>query len=221
MSMWEPFTEEGRNAMVAAQEIAQAHRDNFINQNHLFFALARNKSITETLAALDVSAQRVAEAENAVLSSTCEDVSQEMTFTPEAKRLVELAFERSRELGTHFIGVEHLMLGFLSLGKPSRAIVDALAIDVEKFKDLLVQSLASQPKTISGQQSRTRRPTFENIYDLVIQKQNRERTDSWKNVESAVTQKDLSAVLANALAVAAEERLTPDEVLSRIARFIR
>lgn len=221
MSMWEPFTEEGRNAMVAAQEIAQVHGEDFINHNHLFFALARGKRIAGILAALNVSAERLAQAEDTVLGTGSEIESQEMVFSPEAKRLVELAFTSARELGTHFIGAEHLMLGFLALGKSRSAILAALPVDVEKFHDLLVESLASQPKGPTVKESRGQHPSFANVYERVVQKQTRERTDAWKNLEAAVSEKDLDRVLANALAAAAQERLTADEVIGRIARFIR
>ena len=220
MSMWEPFTEEGRNAMIAAQAIAQVHGEDFINHNHLFFALARGKRIAGILAALNVSAERLAQAEDAVLGTGSEIESQEMVFSPEAKRLVELAFTSARELGTHFIGAEHLMLGFLALGKSRSAILAALPVDVEKFHDLLVESLASQPKTIEPQ-PRSQHVSFGNLYERVVQKQTRERTDAWKNLEAAVSEKDLDRVLANALAAAAQERLTADEVIGRVARFIR
>ena len=221
MSMWEPFTEEARNAMVAAQEIAQEHGEDFIDPNHLFFAVARDKKIAEMLSNLDAGPERVAAAARTILPDAREKASAEMTFTPEAKRVIELAFMYSRNLDTRFIGSEHLMLGFLALGKSNNVLLRALAIDVKKFEELLVESLASQPKATAARQPHTEHPSFANVYERILQKQSRERTDPWTNLQVAVLQKDLDGVLASALAAAAQERLTPDEVLGRVARFTR
>ena len=114
MTMWEPFSEPARRAVVRAQEVAQMFGANFIGTEHLLFAIAeRDDPVGAALThAVDRSALRE-QLENVSHGSVVE-----MVFTPGAKRAIELAFENARRLNHNYIGTAHLALGIVGSEPP-------------------------------------------------------------------------------------------------------
>ncbi len=112
MSMWEPFTETARRAVVMAQEIAQRAGHNYIGTEHLACALAEGDSDAGRL--LGKALDRAAIESN----WTKEYVGQEMVFSPGAKNAIEKSFENARRLGDNFMGAKHLALGILDSTDP-------------------------------------------------------------------------------------------------------
>lgn len=114
MSMWEPFTEPARLAIVQAQNVAQLFGSSFIGTEHMLFALAdRDDALGALLAgAVDRDAIKVR------LGTATQAPQAEMKFTEEAKRSIELAFMHARRLGQNFIGAPNLALGILDAEPP-------------------------------------------------------------------------------------------------------
>ncbi len=114
MTMWEPFSEPARRAVVRSQEVAQMFGANFIATEHMIFALAEtDDSVGATLAkAVDRDALRNQ------LGDVSHAPSREMVFTQGAKRSIELAFENARRLNHNYIGTAHIALGVLGTDEP-------------------------------------------------------------------------------------------------------
>ena len=112
--MWEPFTEEARQAVVRAQAVAQMFGSSTIGTEHLAFALDEGGDATATALAQsldrDAIKQRLGVARGAP--------STEMVFDVSAKRAIEYAFENARRLKHNFIGTPHLALGVLATDDP-------------------------------------------------------------------------------------------------------
>ncbi len=114
MTMWEPFSEPARRAVVRAQEVAHMFGAHYIGTEHMLFALAeREDPVGAALThAVDRSALRE-QLENAGSGSVVE-----MVFTPGAKRAIELAFENARRLNHNYIGTGHVALGIVGSEPP-------------------------------------------------------------------------------------------------------
>lgn len=220
MSMWAPFTEEARQSMVRAQEIAQQHRDAFISHHHLFVAIADDGEVARALSALGVDPERVRNATAQTLGEEAFTPVQEMVFTPEAKRMIELAFENARKLGNNFIAPEHLALAYVGLKEKHTQILTALEIDAEAFRKLLIASLNEKPKHFVESPSRGK-VTFEGVYRKAGNFEGRRTSaDLWHLVQSAAEQKDLAGVFTHALSIAVRESIAPDELLSHIEKHL-
>jgi ATP-dependent Clp protease ATP-binding subunit ClpC len=122
VSLWEPFTEPARHAIVRAQEVAQMFASTYIGTEHIAFALAERDDELGRLLTNAVDRDRLRE----LLGGARGFPKPEMVFTPGAKRTIELAFENARRLGHDYIGAAHLTLGILASddGIPLRSDAD-------------------------------------------------------------------------------------------------
>ncbi len=114
-SMWEPFTEDARRAIVLAQEAAVELGNNYIGTEHLLAGItgSPDSGATKVLAALGINHAAVRQSIKASARRSGANVTQEMVFTPRAKRVIELAFEEARTFRHNYVGTEHLLLGIL------------------------------------------------------------------------------------------------------------
>jgi ATP-dependent Clp protease ATP-binding subunit ClpA len=127
--MWEPFNEGARRTIVRSQEIAQMFASSFIGTEHIAFALAEGDDEVGRIVAGAIDRDAMREA----LGAASNRPTQEMVFTPAAKRSIELAFENARRLSHRFIAAGHLALGvFQSDDKlPVRAGTDLRTVFAE------------------------------------------------------------------------------------------
>ena len=142
MSMFEPFTESAREAMVYAHETATGSNKIDV-EDILLGILATDSAGRWALSAAGVKleeAKRVVEQcrlQESGAYGKIEKFQQEKIFSPHAKRIIEFAFEHARKLHHNYIGTEHLLLGILEQNahKRSRAITqvcgDRAAIEAE------------------------------------------------------------------------------------------
>jgi len=114
MSMWEPFSEQARHAIVRAQEVAQMFASTFIGTEHIAFALAENDDEVGHVLANAVDREALREKLGGVRGFP----KLEMVFTPGAKHTIERAFENARRLNHGYIGVAHIALGMLQSDSP-------------------------------------------------------------------------------------------------------
>jgi ATP-dependent Clp protease ATP-binding subunit ClpC len=114
MTMWEPFSEPARRAVVRSQEVAQMFGANYIGTEHMVFALA--EADDPVGAALTKAVDRNALRER--LGNVTTAPVTEMVFTSAAKQSIELAFENARRLNHNFIGAGHIALGILASAAP-------------------------------------------------------------------------------------------------------
>jgi ATP-dependent Clp protease ATP-binding subunit ClpC len=114
MTMWEPFSEPARRAVVRSQEVAQMFGAHYIGTEHMVFALAETDDPVG--AALAKAVDR--DALRKQLGEVSREPTLEMVFTPGAKRSIELAFENARRLNHDYIGTAHIALGILGTREP-------------------------------------------------------------------------------------------------------
>jgi len=136
--MWQRFTEQARKVVFAAQEEAQRRGDHYVDTEHLLLGLLRG---TDTVAVRVITELGVVPAkiqkslESELPSSGEAHASLDMTLTPRAKRVIDLAYDEARNLNNNYIGTEHLLLGLIREGDGlAGRILAKHSVDLERAR---------------------------------------------------------------------------------------
>jgi len=120
MEMWERFTSRARRGVLLAHSEAARTRVPLIGTEHLLLGMLRLGEGTgiEILKRLGVDTEALrSDLARQMEMGGAEDIEAEIRFTPEARRVLQLAYAEAHRLGHLHIGTEHILLGLLSLGK--------------------------------------------------------------------------------------------------------
>ena len=115
--MWQRFSENARKAVFYAQEEAQRFGEGYVSTEHLLLGLMRdrNNNASRVLEHCGMSIENIrSEVERHLPRGKFEPKN--MTLTPRAKRVIDLAYSNARLLGHKYIGTEHLLLGLVDEG---------------------------------------------------------------------------------------------------------
>ena len=135
--MWQRFTERARKVVFYAQEEAQKFGEGYVSTEHLLLGLVRESDsvAARVLDKLGVSLNRVrAEVEKQLPRGDARP-NQDMTLTPRAKRVIDLAYDEARNLNNNYIGTEHLLLGLIREGDGlAGRVLAKLGVELEKAR---------------------------------------------------------------------------------------
>ena len=115
--MFDRFTERARKVMSLARLEAQRFYHDYVGTEHILLALVKEgtgvaavvlKKMGVELKAVRDEIERTVERGPQPVSQ-----SQQLPYTPRAKKVLELSLEEARNLGHHYIGTDHLLLGLL------------------------------------------------------------------------------------------------------------
>ena len=135
--MWQRFSERARKAVFFAQEEAQNSGEGYVSSEHLLLGVLREGDSTASriLEALGVSPNRVRVEVEKEMPKGEPKPGQDMTLTPRAKRVIDLAYEEARGLNHNYIGTEHLLLGLIREGQGLAArVLQQLGVDVDRVR---------------------------------------------------------------------------------------
>lgn len=147
MFMFGRFTERAQQVLVLAQEEAKRLNHNFIGTEHLLLGLVREGSgiAARALQNMSVDLSRVRSEVERITPQGEKVIHQGISYTPRAKRVVELAIEESQNLGHNYVGTEHIMLGLVREGEGIAAQVLAnMGIDLKRARKEVVQLLGGE-----------------------------------------------------------------------------
>jgi ATP-dependent Clp protease ATP-binding subunit ClpA len=138
--MWQRFTEAARKAVFYAQEEAQGLGEGYVSTEHLLLGLLREaNTATRVLDRLMVSPEQVANRIKAELPDRKREPRQ-MTLTPRAKRVIDLAYEEARGMDHNHIGSEHLLLGIIREGDGfSGRVLASFDVNLEKARQIVIE----------------------------------------------------------------------------------
>ena len=144
--MFERFTDRARRVLVLAQDEARPLNHNHIGTEHLLLGLIHEHEGTaaQALAQMDITLQAVREkvAEVVVLSGGPPVGS----FTPRAKKVLELSLREALKLGHNHIGTEHILLGIVNEGGGVGVqILTTLGADPARVRQQVIKLLSSGP----------------------------------------------------------------------------
>lgn len=154
--MFSRFTERARRVLVQAQQEALRLGSDHIGTEHLLLGLIGDSDSVAAKALLSFNVNL-----NAMRSQLVEKMktgqfeTQEMKYTPRAKKSLELAVDEAQGLGHNYVGTEHVLLGLMREGEGIAAqVLQSLGIDsLEAVRQRLVEILggfASAGQTVQG-----------------------------------------------------------------------
>jgi len=154
--MWQRFTERARKVVFYAQEEAQKFGEGYVSTEHLLLGLVRESDsvAARVLEKLGVSLNRIrAEVEKQLPRGDARP-SQDMTLTPRAKRVIDLAYDEARNLNNNYIGTEHLLLGLIREGDGlAGRVLAKLGVELEKARREVMSLQDNETQTKSGGRS--------------------------------------------------------------------
>lgn len=158
--MWQRFTERARKVVFYAQDEAQKFGEGYVSTEHLLLGLVRE---TDSVAArvlerLEVSLSRIrAEVEDQLPRGESR-ASTDMTLTPRAKRVIDLAYDEARNLNNNYIGTEHLLLGLIREGDGlAGRVLAKLGVELERARREVTALQDNDTQTRSSSKSGSNR----------------------------------------------------------------
>jgi ATP-dependent Clp protease ATP-binding subunit ClpA len=123
---------------------------NYIGTEHLLLGLVREGEgvAAKILSNLGIELNRVRSAVEFMIGRGDRMLVGEIGLTPRAKKVIELAVDEARQLGHHYIGTEHLLLGLIREGEGVAAkVLDSLGVNLEKVRTQTIQVLSQSGGT--------------------------------------------------------------------------
>lgn len=149
--MFERFSERAIRVIMAAQEEARRISSNYVGAEHLILGMIRENEplIIKILEYFMVSPAQVKEKlEQEIGKSQEPSPTGEIPFSPQVKKVIELAWEEARGLGHSYIGVEHLFLAILREGSGLTAkVLAGMGISAMSAKTRVVALLSEEATT--------------------------------------------------------------------------
>lgn len=219
MSMWEPFTEPARNAMVLAEKFATEVGNRSIGSLHIFVGIVdAGGDAAEELRLRGASAGRVREVAESLVQSGGAPKSQEMTFDSNAKRVIELAFEQARDLNQSYLSTEHLMLGYLRECRLRSDLLAKLQIDPVTFQATILDRAKSAPQrrpATRGKMTASLEELFDRFGGTSIPPDT-----LWSRLRGAAENEDAVAALCYAFSIALRSGWTWRDAAEKIEQFL-
>jgi ATP-dependent Clp protease ATP-binding subunit ClpC len=142
--MFERFTDRARRVVVMAQEEARTLDHSYVGAEHILLGLIREgagvaaKALESMGIGLDSVRQQVEES----IGQGHQAPSGHIPFTPQAKKVLELALSESQALGHKYIGTEHILLGVIRQadGVAGQVLVN-LGADLTRARQQVIQLL--------------------------------------------------------------------------------
>jgi len=140
-----------------AQEEAQKFGEGYVSTEHLLLGLVRESDsvAARVLEKLGVSLGRIRQEVEKQLPRGDARPSQEMTLTPRAKRVIDLAYDEARNLNNNYIGTEHLLLGLIREGDGlAGRVLAKLGVELERARREVMSLQDNESQSRSSGSSR-------------------------------------------------------------------
>jgi ATP-dependent Clp protease ATP-binding subunit ClpC len=164
--MYARFTERAQKVLALAQEEATRLHHPGVGTEHILLGLAREgESIAaKALISLGVSAEKVQTEVEKIIGSGQSQASA-MTYTPRAKKVIELSIDEARKLNHTYVGTEHILLGLIREGEGVAARVLAnLGVSLSKARQQVLQLLGGDVSDTSpDKESGAGTPTLDSL----------------------------------------------------------
>jgi ATP-dependent Clp protease ATP-binding subunit ClpC len=114
--MWSRFTEDARRIVHHATNEARAHGSEYVSTEHFLLGLLREPDSTAyaLLAELGCPLDEVERLCREQLVDFKQPTPERLTLTPRGKHVIDLGYQSALDLGNHYIGTEHLLLGLIN-----------------------------------------------------------------------------------------------------------
>lgn len=160
------FTKRARRVLTKAGEEARRLNHRFIGTEHILLGLVSEEGgvAMRVLQSLDITADQVRAAIERAVGRGTRPTFTQPTLTPRTKRVIELAVEEARQLGHHYIGTEHLLLGLVREGEGVAVdVLRQLGAPPERIREQVHQLLQETPVQASSRQQSSSTPTVDQL----------------------------------------------------------
>ncbi|MEJ3745797.1 ATP-dependent Clp protease ATP-binding subunit, partial [Actinomycetes bacterium KLBMP 9797] len=184
--MFEQFTDQARQALLASHWHAQRLSHAAIGTEHLLLGLLdiSDDAISTTLAGTGVSFEAVQRQIDRTIGRGRTPPSEPLPFTTRAKAALEFAAREALYLGHTLIGVEHLLLGLIRVGRGGAAqVLTALDVDLTELRDRVIRGLDEQQAGIVAVYSRPDVTSVPPSSSAVLNQFGRDLTQAARNGE--------------------------------------
>ena len=181
--MYYKFTARAEKALEYAQDLAMELGHNYIGTEHILYGLISEGTgiASKVLENQGLSAEKIKESIEEIVGVGDEiEDSNQITFTPRSKRVIENAFLEARRTGTEYIGTEHILIGIMKEGDSvaTRILLEEGINPQILYNELLKVlneegSNSEDERTSSNKSSYNSTPTL-NQYGVDLTKQARE-----------------------------------------------
>jgi ATP-dependent Clp protease ATP-binding subunit ClpC len=155
--------------ILLAQEEARKLGYPYIGTEHLLLGLIREGEgvAARALAEIKIDPRKIRAAiEKMVEPGQGGAALVEVSFTPRAKKVLELSIDEARRLGHSYVGTEHILLGLIREGEGVAAqILTGMGADLERVRHLILQFLGGTGP-VEGGVSRAQAPAQTNTPHL-------------------------------------------------------
>ena len=142
--MFERFTDPARGVVVLAEEEARMLDHDRIGTEHILLGLIREGDgvAAQVLESLGISLQAVRQQVEEIIGQGQQVPSEDIAFTPRAKKVFELSLRESLQLGDHCVDTEHILLGLIREGDGVAAqVLVKLGADLNRVRQQVIQLL--------------------------------------------------------------------------------
>lgn len=150
--MYTRFTERAQKVLALAQEEATRLHHPGVGTEHILLGLVREGDgiAAKALVTLGISAEKV-QTEVEKIIGPGQSQNNAMTYTPRAKKVIELSIDEARKLNHTYVGTEHILLGLIREGEGVAARVLAnLNISLNKARQQVLQLLGGDAAEASS-----------------------------------------------------------------------
>lgn len=157
--MFERFTDGARRVVVQAQEEARLLNHSYIGTEHVLLGLITDPDGVsfQALVSHKVDIKAVRQAVVEIIGRGTEAPAGTIPFTPRAKRVLELSLRESLQMGHHYIGSEHILLGLIREVEGIAAqVLTQLGVNLDDLRVTVSELAGTNPE--SGQLVSTIRP---------------------------------------------------------------
>jgi ATP-dependent Clp protease ATP-binding subunit ClpC len=139
--MWQRFTERAKRAVFFAQEEAKNQGESFVSPEHLLLGILWEKDnvATQILRHLNADADTIRDqVRKHIATGNPPGDPNDMQLTARCKRVIDLAYDEAMQLGNHYIGTEHLLLGLLREATNADGhVLNQFGIDLAKARSIV------------------------------------------------------------------------------------
>lgn len=144
MNVFGKFSEKSQKAILFAQSEAREQRHSYIGSEHVLLGIIKEGTDTgaQILSRLGIDYNRAKKATLEIVSQGSGPAVSNVSYTPRTKRIFEISMEIAVELGSNYVGTEHLLLAILREGQGVAILVlKRLGIDVFNLENEILNHL--------------------------------------------------------------------------------
>ncbi len=136
MAGMDRFTQRARRVLSLAHQEAERARQNTIGTEHLLLGLMNEEGgvAGRVLRELGMQIERVREVVERVSAGSRSLFSGKIDLAPDTQQVLEYAVEEARQLGHHYIGTEHLLLGLVRVEGKGMEVLRRLGVTPDQIR---------------------------------------------------------------------------------------